>query len=231
MKMIKKLSAAIVLAVIAAATQAAPIAYEANKMPANDNWGGSVSGAVVKNGSDELCWRNNFWTPATANAQCDGAIVVQKAAPASPPAAPVPAPVVRQPITGTFTLGADGSFDLGKSVITPKGKAILDAAFIKLQAYDLQSLAISGYTDSQGNDKINIPLSKARSQSVYDYLGAKGVPTNRMTNEGYGSTNYVVEPKSCNGMKINGRSVSRTVCEAPNRRVEVKFNGLANSTN
>lgn len=223
-----KFGTAVALASFVVASQAAPIAYEVNKMPANDNWSGAANSNVWKNGTDELCWRNNFWTPATANENCDGAPAKIVAKPAPAPA-PAPAQVVqtRQPITGTFTLGADGAYALGSAVITPKGKQILDAALAKLANYDLDSLAISGFTDSQGNDKINLPLSKNRAKSVNDYLASKGVPPSKMTHEGYGATNYVVNPSTCNGMKINGRPVSRTVCEAPNRRVEVKFNGYA----
>jgi OOP family OmpA-OmpF porin len=224
-----KFGTALALASLMGATQAAPIAYEQNKQPANDNWSGAANGSVWKNGTDELCWRDNFWTPATANALCDGAPVPVVAKPAP---APVQQAVVqtRQPVSGVFTLGADGAYALGSAVITPKGKQILDTAYAKLASYDLTSLKISGYTDSQGGEKINTPLSKNRAKSVNDYLAAKGVPASKMTHEGYGSTNYVVSPASCNGMKINGRPVSRTVCEAPNRRVEVKFDGFAKPT-
>jgi len=224
-----KFGTALALASFVAAAQAAPIAYEVNKQPANDNWSGAANGYVWKNGTDELCWRDNFWTPATANALCDGA-------PAKVVAAPVAAPVqqqvvqTRQPVSGTFTLGADGAYALGSAVITPKGKQILDAAYVKLANYDLDSLVISGFTDSQGNDKTNGPLSKNRAKSVNDYLASKGVPPSKMSHDGYGATNFVVNPATCNGMKVNGRAVSRTVCEAPNRRVEVKFNGFAKET-
>ena len=53
-----------------------------------DNWVNS-NGIVWKNGTNELCWRNSFWTPATAAAECDGAL---KSAVAPAPA-PAPAPV------------------------------------------------------------------------------------------------------------------------------------------
>jgi OOP family OmpA-OmpF porin len=221
-----KFGTAFALASFMVATHAAPIAYEVNKTPANDNWSGAANGYVWKNGTDELCWRDNFWTPATANALCDGAPAKVVAKPA---VAPVQQQVVqtqtRQPVSGAFTLGADGAYALGSAVITPKGKSILDAAIAKLANYELNSLVISGYTDSQGTDKINAPLSKNRAKSVNDYLASKGVPASKMSHEGYGSINYVVNPSTCNGMKVNGRPVSRTVCEAPNRRVEVKFNG------
>ena len=225
-----KFGTAVALASFMVATQAAPIAYEVNKTPANDNWSGAANGYVWKNGTDELCWRDNFWTPATANALCDGAPAKVVAQPAAP--APVQQQVVqtRQPVSGTFTLGADGAYALGSAVITPKGKLILDAALAKLVNYDLDKLVISGYTDSQGKDSLNVPLSKNRAKSVNDYLASKGVPASKMSHDGYGSTNYVVNPSTCNGMKVNGRPVSRTVCEAPNRRVEVKFSGYAKET-
>ncbi|NDG40989.1 MAG: OmpA family protein, partial [Betaproteobacteria bacterium] len=39
----------------------------------NDNWR-AVDGTVWKNGTSELCWRDANWTPATADAKCDGAL-------------------------------------------------------------------------------------------------------------------------------------------------------------
>ena len=56
-----------------------------------DNWR-NASGDAWKNGTQELCWRNANWTPATAAAGCDGAIVAPKAAPAAAPAARPAAP-------------------------------------------------------------------------------------------------------------------------------------------
>jgi OOP family OmpA-OmpF porin len=63
-----------------------------------DNWVNS-SGLVWKNGTNEHCWRDANWTPATAKEDCDGALkkpeVVAAQAPAPAPApepAPAPAP-------------------------------------------------------------------------------------------------------------------------------------------
>ena len=38
-----------------------------------DNWVSS-NGITWKNGTNELCWRDANWTPATAAVGCDGAI-------------------------------------------------------------------------------------------------------------------------------------------------------------
>jgi len=63
-----------------------------------DNWVNST-GLVWKNGTNEHCWRDAFWTPATAKEDCDGALkkpVVEAPAPA-PMAMPAPAPAPEPP--------------------------------------------------------------------------------------------------------------------------------------
>ncbi|MFN0184380.1 MAG: OmpA family protein, partial [Aquabacterium sp.] len=82
----KKLNKVAVL--FAAAALAAPLTAFAQK--SIDNWRG-VDGTTWKNATGELCWRDNFWTPATASETCDGAV-----RPAPPPA-PAPAPRVAPP--------------------------------------------------------------------------------------------------------------------------------------
>ena len=71
----KKLNKVAVL--FASAALAAPIASMAaahgGMGKSVDNWR-ATDGTVWKNGTNELCWRDGFWTPATAQADCDGAI-------------------------------------------------------------------------------------------------------------------------------------------------------------
>ncbi|MFO1296507.1 MAG: OmpA family protein, partial [Rubrivivax sp.] len=74
----KKLNKVAVL--FASAALAAPFGAFAQAKSA-DNWKGAF-GNVWKNGSNELCWRDAMWTPATADEACDGVI---KAAPPPPP--------------------------------------------------------------------------------------------------------------------------------------------------
>ena len=89
----------------ATAALAAPVAVFAaahtGMAKSNDNWR-AADGTVWKNGSNELCWRDAFWTPATADPACDGAIrppapapapaAAPRAAPPPPPPAPAPPP-------------------------------------------------------------------------------------------------------------------------------------------
>ncbi len=67
-------------------------------------------------------------------------------------------------------------------------------------------IAIQGYTDASGNDKINIPLSKKRAKAVSSFLNSNGVPSVQIrTVEGYGSAN-----------PVENKRISKA-----NRRVEV----------
>ena len=42
-----------------------------------DNWVNGIGNLPWKNGTNELCWRDGYWTPATAIAECDGALKPQ----------------------------------------------------------------------------------------------------------------------------------------------------------
>lgn len=67
---------------------------------------------------------------------------------------------------------------------------------------------IIGHTDNTGSDATNNPLSEKRAQSVYYYLIQRGVPSNRISSTGMGSTQPIADNSS-----VNGR--------AQNRRVEI----------
>ena len=86
-----------------------------------DNWVNS-NGIVWKNGTNELCWRNANWTPATAAPGCDGAIAAPAAAAASPKAA------------AKVTLNADALFDFDKSVLKPAAIASLNSLAGKVKS-------------------------------------------------------------------------------------------------
>lgn len=53
-------------------------------------------------------------------------------------------------------------------------------------------VAIQGYTDASGNDKINLPLSQSRAEAVSNFLKSKGVSNSQIRSvEGLGSSNPV----------------------------------------
>jgi OOP family OmpA-OmpF porin len=77
-----------VAALFATVALTSPLVALAQTPSGADQWK-SANGIVWRNGTNELCWRNAGWTPATADAACDGAL--------KPPPAPAPAPRVAPP--------------------------------------------------------------------------------------------------------------------------------------
>jgi len=189
-----------------------------------DNWV-SANGITWKNGTNELCWRDASWTPATAAVGCDGAIVAPPPAPApvaAPAPAPAPAPVVVAPPAPTpappppaatkVTYAADAFFDFDKAVLKPEGKAKLDDLIGKVKGINLEVIIAVGHTDSVGSDAYNQKLSVKRSEAVKAYLVSKGVEKNRVYTEGKGEKQPVADNKTKEG-------------RAKNRRVEIEVVG------
>lgn len=194
-----------------------------------DNWVNS-NGIVWKNGTNELCWRDSSWTPATAAAGCDGALKAAAPAPAPAPAvapkpsapAPAPAPAAAPtappvvapaaPTSEKVTFAADAFFDFDKSVLKPEGKAKLDDLVSKMSGINLEVIIAVGHTDSVGSDAYNQKLSVRRSEAVKAYLVSKGVEKNRVYTEGKGEKQPVADNKTTEG-------------RAKNRRVEIEVVG------
>ncbi|MCL1938495.1 MAG: OmpA family protein [Candidatus Azobacteroides sp.] len=66
-------------------------------------------------------------------------------------------------------------------------------------------IEIFGHTDSSGGDKINLPLSLSRANSVKDFLTGQGVSFNRMTTQGLGSSQPVAGEDSKGVQALNRR--------------------------
>jgi OOP family OmpA-OmpF porin len=224
----KKLNKVAVL--FATAALAAPLAALAQPKSI-DNWR-AADGTVWKNGTNELCWRDAGWTPATAADDCDGAI---KAAPPAPPPAPrvapppppppppppvvappapppAPAPVPAAPVQEKVTFAADAFFDTDKSKLKPEAAAKLSDLVDKTKGVSLEVIIAVGHTDTVGSAAYNQKLSIARAESVKSFLVGKGIEKNRVYTEGKGFSQPVADNKTAEG-------------RAKNRRVEVEVVG------
>jgi len=163
-----------------------------------DNWQSS-DGHVWKNGTNELCWRDSFWTPATGIPGCDGVPVAQQA--------PVVAPTATKVV-----LNADTFFDFDKSTIKPEGRQVLDQVAQQASSINLETLIATGHTDSIGTEAYNLKLSQRRANAVKAYLVQKGIDPNRIYVEGKGESQPIASNKTREG-------------RAKNRRVEIEIVG------
>jgi len=228
----KKLNKVAVL--FATAALAAPIAAFA-QAKSIDNWR-ATDGTVWKNGTNELCWRDGGWTPATAVETCDGALkppappapapaprvapppppppppVAAPAAPVARPAAPPAPPPPPAPVSEKVTFAADAYFDTGKSVLKPDAQAKLADLVDKTKGVNLEVIIAVGHTDTVGSAALNQKLSISRAEAVKTFLTGKGIETNRVYTEGKGFSQPVADNKTAEG-------------RAKNRRVEVEVVG------
>jgi OOP family OmpA-OmpF porin len=212
----KRSKVGISLALAFAAVTASGVATAQNVV-ANDNWQTSY-GPLLKS-NDGLCWRNGYWTPATADPSCDGALKVAAApapmteAPSSPAPAPAPAPVV--PVSEKVTYSSDALFDFDKAVVKPEARSRLDELVAQIRDINLEVVIAVGHTDSVGTDAYNQRLSVRRAEAVKAYLVSKGIEPNRVYTEGKGEKQPVADNKTAAG-------------RAKNRRVEVEVVGTRN---
>ena len=185
-----------------------------------DNWVNGSGNLPWKNGTNELCWRDGYWTPATAIAECDGAL-----RPAPPPVMPPPPPAVQPPpppppappagpVSTKVTYQADAFFDFDKSVLKPAGRAKLDDLVSKVSGLNLEVIIAVGHTDSIGTDAYNQRLSIRRAEAVKAYLVSKGIERNRVYTEGKGEKQPIASNKTAAG-------------RAQNRRVEIEVVGTS----
>lgn len=109
-------------------------------------------------------------------------------------------------ITELTPVSADALFDTNSSKLKPEATARLDAVIASIKATDkVVSTDIVGHTDSSGSDDLNIPLSKARAQSVRDYFVLNGLESLPMKVEGMGASKPVADNNTDAGKMANRR--------------------------
>ena len=196
-----------------------PIAEQFKYATGADQWRSS-NGQPVVNGTNELCWRDGSWTPATGYPGCDGAAKPPPPPPppppapmAAPPAPPPPPPPARPaPTSEKVTYAADAFFDFDKYALKPEGKAKLDDLVSKMAGMNLEVIIAVGYTDNIGTFEYNQKLSERRANAVKEYLVSKGVEKNRIYTEGKSYKDPIASNKTAEG-------------RAKNRRVEIEMVG------
>jgi len=121
-----------------------------------------------------------------------------------PASAPVDASVCQQLFSNV--LGKSKiRFDSGRATIESDSTGLLDRLVETALRCPTAAIEVAGHTDSDGEDAANQALSEKRAQAVVDYLVKAGLPANRFTAVGYGSTEPVADNESDEGKAQNRR--------------------------
>jgi len=109
--------------------------------------------------------------------------------------------------TGGLSVDFDRiKFDTGSAVLSSDAREEIDNIATILRAYPNASVIVAGYTDNEGSEHENMALSKVRADAVAERITAKGVSSERVHAEGFGSQ----KPVGSNSTET-GRSENRRV--------------------
>ena len=104
-----------------------------------------------------------------------------------------------------ITLSGGVVFATGQATILPGAQAQLNQVADALKTQAEHHFVVEGHTDNQGTDAINNELSTRRANAVRDYLVVRGVASEAITAQGFGSTRPVGDNKNPEGRAMNRR--------------------------
>ncbi len=160
----------------------------------------SGSGHVVRvKDRQGNCVRTPDWSEELATRECD------------PQLFPEPEPVAAAPTYESMSLSASALFAFDSAVLTPEGRASLQALGddIRAKGAELVDIDIIGHTDSTGPEEYNQKLSLRRATAIRDFLvNEKGVDAGIIDVSGMGESQPIADNATAEG-------------RAQNRRVEV----------
>lgn len=97
-------------------------------------------------------------------------------------------------------------YDYGKATLRPESLMELNQIVKLMSANTDIRIEIASHTDSQGSAEHNLMLSKARSQSVADYLFASGISKEQLVVKGYGEAKPIASNDTDEGRQLNRRT-------------------------
>ena len=121
-----------------------------------------------------------------------------------PASAPVDGTVCQQLFSDLLAKGKI-RFESGRATIDPDSAGLLDRLIETALRCPSANIEIAGHTDADGEDGFNQALSEKRAQAVTDFLVKAGLPAERFTAMGYGSTQPVASNDTDEGKAQNRR--------------------------
>lgn len=156
------------------------------------------NGNIVVDGYKECVSQGK--TKHRPGVKSDHCVKAPKKAAAKP--APKPKPVVHENIT----LSAHALFDTNKNDLRSAGAAELDDVAAKLNSFhSINSITVTGHTDSRGAEGYNQALSERRAVAVKNYLVSKGINSNLIGTSGAGENSPVSSNDTVAGRQQNRR--------------------------
>src|SRR5712671_5237291 len=121
-----------------------------------------------------------------------------------PQAAPVDATVCQQ-LFADLLAKARIRFESGRGDISQDSLGLLDRLIKTALRCPTANIEIAGHTDADGDQSFNQALSEKRAQAVAEYLVRAGLPADRFTAAGYGSTQPLTSNDTDEGKAQNRR--------------------------
>ncbi len=97
------------------------------------------------------------------------------------------------------------TFDPGSATLASASQTILDDIAEILRRCPDTRIQISGYTDSQGGDDMNLALSQTRADAVLDALRGRRIPIANYNSIGFGEADPIADNGTAEGREANRR--------------------------
>ncbi|MGV6838655.1 MAG: OmpA family protein [Planktomarina sp.] len=107
------------------------------------------------------------------------------------------------------------TFEPGSANLTPESRAIIDEIADIMRECPDAEIEVSGHTDSQGREEMNLDLSRARAKAVYNTLKIMRVGVKSLTTEGYGESQPIADNSTEEGREANRRIEFRLITPTP----------------
>lgn len=97
------------------------------------------------------------------------------------------------------------NFETAKALLTAESYGILDQVADILEKYPYYKCRIVGHTDNTGSASFNQTLSQERAKSCFEYLRSRGIPGERLSFVGMGSSKPIASNNTEEGRELNRR--------------------------
>lgn len=115
-------------------------------------------------------------------------------------------PVIEEEVVERLHHAAEHvNFETGSDKLTAASLKDLEEVASIMKEYPAYELTVEGHTDSQGDDKKNLELSKKRAHSCVEKLKELGVAEEKMSDDGFGETKPIAPNTTRSGRAKNRR--------------------------